>query len=114
MDIQTMPKETLAELLFFLAENEVFSSVEKLLVDGVTVEEVRAALREVAEGLRREAAAEQDKQYNAQKDNRLSKEAKTIISYLSPGEEKSLLTAFGLIDKAKSVLNTETPSKPKQ
>lgn len=106
MDIKTMPKDTLAELLFFLAENETFDSVQKLLADGVTVEEVRAGLRELAEGLRREATLELSKQYNAQKDTRLTKEAKTIISYLSPGEEKTLLTAFGLVEKPKSALKT--------
>src|SRR3989338_6542094 len=100
MNIQKMPKETLAELLLFLAENEEFSSVPKLLDEGVTIEEVRAVFRELASVLRQESAAESTKQmYDAKKDARLSKEAKTIISYLSPGEEKTLLTAFGLIDK---------------
>jgi len=103
MEIKTIPKDTLAELLFFLAENEEFGSVQKLLAEGVTVEEVRASLRELAEGLRKEAAAELANHYNAQKDTRLSKEAKTIISYLSPGEEKTLLMAFGLIEKSKSL-----------
>ncbi len=113
MDTHVMPKETLAELLFFLAENEEFGSVKKLLVDGFTIEEVRAALRELAEGLRKEASQEATHQYNAQKDIRLSKEAKDIISYLSPGEEKSLLTAFGLVEKSKSVLQANPPIKAK-
>ena len=103
MDIKTMPKETLAELLFFLAENEEFASVHKLLGEGVTVKEVRGSFRELAEGLHKEVAAEVANQYNAQKDNRLSAEAKEIISYLSPGEEKTLLTAFGLIEKTKTL-----------
>lgn len=95
-----MPKETLAELLLFLAENEEFASVSKLLHEGITPEEIRAAFREVAIGLRQEAAAEASKQgYDAKKDRLLTKESKTIISYLSPGEERTLLTAFGLIDK---------------
>ena len=114
MEIKTMPKETLAELLFFLAENESFRSVQQLLAEGVAVEEVRAGLREVAEGLRREAAAELSSQYNAQKDARLTKEAKTIISYLSPGEEKTLLTAFGLLEKNKSLLGPQANTKTKQ
>lgn len=104
MELKNMPKETLAELLFFLAENEEFPSVREQLADGVTVEEVRAALRELAEGLLREAHAETGTQYNPQKDKRLSPEAKNIISYLSPGEEKSLLKAFGFVDAPKSVL----------
>ena len=104
MELHTMPKETLAELLFFLAENEEFNAVKETLIDGFTVEEVRASLRELAEGLRKEAGSEVTHQYNAQKDVRLSKEAKDITSYLSPGEEKSLLTAFGLVEKQKSVV----------
>ncbi|OGQ44926.1 MAG: hypothetical protein A3H42_05045 [Deltaproteobacteria bacterium RIFCSPLOWO2_02_FULL_46_8] len=104
MEIKSMPKETLAELLFFLAENEEFTAVEKSLAEGVSVEEVRAGLRELGEALRREAAQESAGQYNAQKDRSLTKETKTIISYLSPGEEKTLLTAFGLIDKTKTLL----------
>lgn len=105
MEIKTMPKETLAELLFFLAENEEFAAVEKALAEGVSVHEVRAALRELGEALRREADQDAAGQYNAQKDRSLSKETKTIISYLSPGEEKTLLTAFGLLEKNKSVLS---------
>lgn len=113
MELHSMPKETLAELLFFLAENEEFNSVKRLLVDGFSIEEVRASLRELAEGLRKEAGGESLHQYNAQKDIRLSKEAKDIISYLSPGEEKSLLTAFGLVEKQKSVVQTDAAHKLK-
>lgn len=104
MKIQTFPKETLAELLLFLAENEEFSSVQNLLVEGVTLAQVRGALRELACELKREASTENGNSYNPQKDSKLSKEAKAIISYLSPSEEKSLLQAFGLIEKAKPVL----------
>lgn len=104
MKIKTMPKETLVELLLFLAENEEFASVEKLLVEGMSVAQVRAAVRELALGLKQEAAEEGNHQYNPQKDAKLSKEVKEIISYLSPGEERALLQAFGLMDKAKSVL----------
>ena len=100
MNITTMPKDTLSELLLFLSENEEFSSMSKLMGEGITSEEVRAALRELAVGLRQEAAAEAAKQaYDAKKDSHLSKDAKTIISYLSPGEERALLTAFGLLEK---------------
>lgn len=104
MKIETMPKETLAELLLFVAEQETFASVEKLLAEGVSIPELRAALREVAVSLKQEAFEEGDHDYNAQKDGRLSKEVKTIISYLSPGEEKSLLQAFGLVDKTKPAI----------
>lgn len=106
MKIETMPKETLAELLLFLAEHEEFASVENLLVEELAVSQVRAALREIATALKQEAIQEEASEYHAQKDGRLSKEVKTIISYLSPGEEKSLLQAFGLIDKTKSAIKS--------
>ena len=101
MDLKTLPKETVSELLFYLAEHEEFSSVAQLH-GGVTVEEVRAAMREVAGKLRQEADAEWGAHhYDAQKDRSLSKEAKDIISYLSPGEERALLSAFGLVEGQK-------------
>lgn len=106
MKIETMPKETLAELLLFLADHEEFTKVEELLNEAVTVAQAKAALREVAMGLMKEAAEEAASPYNALKDSALSKEAKTIISYLSPGEEKSLLSAFGLIEKSKPISKT--------
>lgn len=111
MKIETLPKETLAELLLFLSEHENFDSVEKQLAGGITKAQVRAALRELAEGLMRLAQEENEGLYNPQRDHRLSKEAKTIISYLSPGEEKTLLTAFGLIESKKISLNAKTPRR---
>lgn len=101
MKIATMPKHTAAELLLFLAEHEEFSSVTKLLDEGVTAEEVRALFREFSKELLREAAMElKGKKYDVKKDAHLSPQAKNIISYLSPHEEKTLLEAFGLVDKS--------------
>ena len=100
MDIKTMPKETLAELLLFLAENEEFSSLQKLLDGGFAPEEVQAAFRELAVGLRQEAIQETSQQIqDVKNDSFLTKKTKTIISSLSPIEEKTLLTVFGLIEK---------------
>lgn len=113
MEIHVMPKDALSELLLFLAENEEFESVKNFLVDGFTVQEVKGALRELAEGLRKEASQEAGPGYNAQKDGRLTKEAKEIISYLSPGEEKSLLTAFGLVEKTKTAIHSNSTHKSK-
>ncbi len=103
MKINTMPKETLAELLLFLADREEFPAVQELLSGGVAIAEVRTALQELALELRKEAQQENEVDYNPQKDSKLSKEAKTIISYLSPGEEKTLLKAFGLIEKPRAI-----------
>ena len=100
MDIKTMPKETLAELLLFLAENEEFSSLQKLLDGEFTPDEVQAAFRELAVGLRQEAIQETSQQIqDVKNDSFLTKKTKTIISSLSPIEEKTLLTVFGLIEK---------------
>lgn len=113
MEIKIMPKDTLAELLFFLAENCDFYSIEKLLDSEMTLEEVRSALRELGQGLLMEVSKEGAQGYNPQDDSKLSKEAKAILSYLSPGEEKTLLSAFGFIEKPKVILKKEI-SKPKQ
>lgn len=112
MDIKIMPKDTLAELLFFLAENCDFSSIEKMLDPEMNIEEVRSALRELGQGLLLEVSKE-GLSYDPQDDSKLSKEAKAILSYLSPGEEKTLLSAFGFIEKPKAILKKEI-SKPKQ
>lgn len=109
-----MSKETMAELLAFLAEHEEFSSVREFLGEGFTVEEVRTLFRELAEGLMREASQERNDDYDPQKDTRLSKEAKEIISYLSPGEEKSLLSAFGFVEKVKSPFHRSSDLKSKR
>lgn len=93
-----MPKETLAELLLFLADNEKFVSVSRDLKRGVTVEETRSALRELAGELAREAGQEQGPS-DVKGDVRLSRKTKDVISCLSPNEEKALLTAFGFAEK---------------
>lgn len=100
MKLNSMPKDTAAELLEFLAENESLESVRKILDGSIKITEVRSLFRELADGLRREAAEEAgDFNFNSQKERSLSKGTKEIISYLSPREERTLLSAFGLIDK---------------
>lgn len=95
-----MPKETLVQLLLYLAENERFSSVSEPLEGGMTVEEVRAALRELARELSREASAERTAELDEiKKGSHLTSRTKEIISYLSDHEEKRLLSAFGLFGK---------------
>lgn len=91
-----LPKETLIELLFYLADNEKFPSVAENLKGGVTVNEVKTALRELAVALSREAGEEAAGDSGAKKGAHLSPRAKEIISCLSPYEGKTLLAAFGL------------------
>lgn len=98
-NIKTMPKDTAAELLRYLAENEDFTSIEKIAGGDVSVDEVKALLRELSDTLAREAAAEYKASFDVKGNKILSKGAKSIISCLSPREEKALLTAFGLIEK---------------
>ncbi len=94
----SMPKETVAELLYFIAENERFSSVEGRLKGNFTVPQVRTMLREVASSISKEAAAEGDLDC-AGAPGGFSKKTKNVISSLTPEEERKLLSAFGLISK---------------
>lgn len=89
-----MPKDTLVQTLYFIADNERFSCINENLTGGISVEEVRSALRELAREIAKEAYVEQGDEL---KNNaHLSRKAKEIISYLSPNEEKTLLSAFGV------------------
>lgn len=100
--ISTMPIGTLAELLLFLAENERFQSVSEKLGGGLTIEETCAALRELARELMREAKAQGKTAVDEARANApFSPRAKKIISCLSPNEESTLFTAFGLVGKDK-------------
>ncbi|OGQ49331.1 MAG: hypothetical protein A3I09_05005 [Deltaproteobacteria bacterium RIFCSPLOWO2_02_FULL_47_10] len=98
MDIKTMPKDIATELLRYLAEHEEFASADKNL-DDISAADVKVLLRELADGLSREAASENKAAYDVKGSRDISKGAKDIISCLSPREERKLLTAFGLIDK---------------
>ena len=101
MKISVMPKQTASELLMFLADHEEFSSASKLLGEDITSQEISSLLREVSAGLMQEWMKEsRDDKFDAKKDTNLSKQTKNILSYLSPHEEKTLLEAFGLVDKS--------------
>lgn len=101
MKISVMPKRTASELLMFLADHEEFSSASKLLGEDITSEEIGSLLREVSAGLMHESLKEtEDDKFDVKKDPNLSKQTKNILSYLSPHEEKTLLEAFGLVDKS--------------
>jgi hypothetical protein len=97
--ITSMPKETAAELLYFIAENERFSSVESRLKGDFTVPQVRALLREVAADISTDVTAETTTLGKASLDAQLSSRAKDVIASLTAEEERKLLTAFGIISK---------------
>ncbi len=98
VQIKTMPKDTAAEVLRYLAEYEEFQAVEKLVGSDLAVGEVRAVLRELAAELEHESFAEGKASFDVKSCKTLSKSSKNIISCLSSREEKSLLSAFGLIE----------------
>ena len=94
--VSVLPKETLAELLHFLADNERFDSVTKNLSGGMTAGEVRAALRELARELSAEAASEGSNTQATAGDMQLSPGAREVIMKLTSTEGDKLLSAFGL------------------
>jgi hypothetical protein len=101
MKISVMPKHTASELLMFLADHEQFLSAAGLLGGGITPEEIGTLLREISAGLMQESLKESKyEKFDVKNDVNLSKQAKNILSYLSPHEEKTLLEAFGLVEKS--------------
>lgn len=98
MEIKTIQKEVAAELIQSIAELEDFKKVLAEMRDEFSVVELRALLREVAVGLRLEAAEESPNASDMKKVKGLKRKSKEIISYLSPREESKLLKTFGLTD----------------
>ena len=99
MKFNTMPKEIACELLTYIAEKEDFIKVCESLDNDITSTQVKALLREISRALQEELKAEQGDDYDPQKCKFLSNDAKKIISYLTPKEEKTLLKAFGLAEE---------------
>ena len=99
MNIKTMTKDAVVELLRYLADREEFHSIEELSGSDMTVPQVRAVLREIAVELQKEDAATSRLAPDSTKITGLSKHSKKIISSLSTSEERKLLEAFGLIDE---------------
>lgn len=98
MKLKTMPKEIACELLTFIAEKEDFAAVCGELEGEMSANDIKALLREIAGEFQKELKVELGEQYNVKKCKHLSKDAKKIISYLSPHEETKLLKAFGLTE----------------
>ncbi|MBL7684420.1 MAG: hypothetical protein JNK65_00070 [Deltaproteobacteria bacterium] len=88
------PKETLSEILFFLAEHESFSSVQKL--GSLTPNQVKEALRSLASELKQQAIQEQDlSKVDYKKLDELSPKVKQVLSTLTPREFHTLFKNFG-------------------
>lgn len=101
MKFNTMPKEVVPEMLAFIAEKGDFSEVCKELDGAFAESDIRALLREIANNLQGELKLEKVEPYSVSKCSYLSKDAKKIISFLSPREERTLLKAFGLVEDEK-------------
>ncbi|HPW46076.1 MAG TPA: hypothetical protein PKU96_06910 [bacterium] len=96
--ITALPKETLVELLLFLAENESFPCVERDLKGSISVDDAKQAVRELAMALAREEQGERDTSVSSMlKEAGLTPKARKIVSALSSREERALLDAFGFI-----------------
>jgi len=93
--IKKMPKETLAELVEYIADNESFCCIEKNLCGSMELQEVREALKELSLELKREAALETGAGNDVRSDKIVSKKARDLLACLSTYEEKKLLRAFG-------------------
>jgi DNA-directed RNA polymerase sigma subunit (sigma70/sigma32) len=90
-----LPKETLSELLNYIADNEELKSIEQL--GTVTPHEVRTALRELATELRIESLKEQDlSKSDYQKHDELTRKVKQVLSALTPREFQILFKQFGI------------------
>jgi hypothetical protein len=95
MKIKTMPKQTAAELILFIAENEKFDSVKEIKY-GIEVAEVRALLREVASAINAGDAASFG---DVGGDVSFSDNTKKVLGSLSSTEGEELLAAFGFGQK---------------
>lgn len=90
-----MPKDALAELVAFIADNESFHSIDTHLQGTMKVAEVRGVLRDLSLQLRRDAASEACATADIRKDRSVKRKTKDVLSCLSSSEEKRLLKACG-------------------
>jgi Mg/Co/Ni transporter MgtE len=86
-----IPKETLAELIHFLNENEDFETLKQL--GTVSRQELRNALNDLAIQLKKEATASNEA-IDLSKLKELKKPYRQILSALSPRETKLLIKGF--------------------
>lgn len=100
MKLKSLPKELFAEVLDYLADFEHLHGLNEILDGEHTVLDVRCALREAAIQFRKEVAADKDEKNITEfrKDQRLSEQVRSLLSILSPGDERKLLDRFGFLD----------------
>lgn len=98
MELKTMPLETAAEVLQFIAEREDFDSLVAAMHTNLSRQDVRSMLIELAVELRKISALK-GFAYDPQEDKSLKPKTRKMLNCLSPMETKTLLSAFGLIDR---------------
>ena len=100
MKLKSLPKELFIEVLDYLADYEHLSGLDHILDGEHTILDVRSALRETAIFLRKEMEMEKEGKNLTEyrKDERLSTSVRSLLSILSPGDERKLLLKFGLLD----------------
>ncbi|GEM_PF-4267510 len=96
--LKSMPIDAAAEMLQYLADHEDFSVTTAQMGEDMSREDIANVLRELAMELRKIFASTQTP-YDTKGCEHLSNRAKKILSCLSPMEEKTLLTAFGLVER---------------
>ncbi len=97
MKIQSIPKELLAEILHYMADDESLEGLGKVIGEVALLEDVRAALRELAVQLAKQVD-QQKEEGTLVYPNNLSASARALLSSLSPTEERRLLKSFGYPD----------------
>ena len=100
MKLNSLPKELMAEILDYLAEHEPMEALQEILDGEYTIQDAKAALRELSRNLRQQLADEKAAASapDYRKNEQLSQRVKEVISALSPGHEKKLFARFGLLE----------------
>ena len=96
MKFKDLSQEAVAELLYFLADNEDFSSL-KNLKGMVSKNEVMEVLKEIADQIKIQATEEDPVQKPDYTEQNLSPKALSLISCLSPREEMLLFRSFKIV-----------------
>lgn len=88
----TLPKDTLAEILLYLAEKEKFPSLKDL--GSISSEQVRRSLRDLAHQLKTEAKGQTSQEAVRDLEKTLKKSHQDIVRQLNPDERERLLKSF--------------------
>jgi hypothetical protein len=88
----SIPKDTLAEVLLYLADKEIFPSLKAL--GTVSPAMLKSALKDLAQKLKQEARNEAPLEEMEKLEKSLKKPHQEILSELQPEEKERLLRSF--------------------